>query len=507
MAARALVAAEDEVRYGSVCSGIEAASVAWHGLGWVPAFFSEIEPFPKAVLAHRWPGIPDLGDFTKIGEEHGPVDLLVGGTPCQSFSVAGLRGGMADARGNLALEFLRLAARLHARWVLWENVPGVLSSNGGRDFGALLGGLAELGYGTAYRVLDAQHVGTCELHGGRGRSAVPQRRRRVFVVGHAGGLWQRAAAVLFERASLRGDPPPSRAKGAGSTGGARGCTPIGFYPTGGTHGVSAVENGSPSLKIGSGGTSGNAPAIIFDTTQITSALNRSAPAPGDPSHPLAAGAHPPAIAFHVTQDPISGDVTPALGCGNALGCGTLGVAVAIQDTGSKESGQNGAGVSAGGPAYTVDTTGRQGVATYSLSPGACGTPEGQEDIYINPSDVARTIDCTGGDPSRKQGGTIVNAAMAVRRLTPRECERLQGFPDDYTAIPYGSAVRPEKITEDWIKYLMRGGRISREEVARIASDGPRYRALGNSMAVPVMRWIGQRIALVDAAVQTQSEAA
>lgn len=464
------------MRYGSVCSGIEAATVAWHGLGWSSAFFSEIESFPKAVLAHRWPGVPDLGDFTEIGADRGPVDLLVGGTPCQSFSVAGLRGGMADARGNLALEFLRLAARLHARWVLWENVPGVLSSNGGRDFGALLGGLAELGYGFAYRVLDAQFFG------------VAQRRRRVFVVGHAGGLWQRAAAVLFERACLRGDPPPRRAKGArtprraqvradgrfadvtvGLDGGerARALTAHAgrFDLDTETFVVGALGGTSPGggwRVVGDEAAAGQ--LIPFDTTQITSAANRSAP--GDPAHPLAAEAHPPAIAFHVTQDPISSSgATPALGCGNALGCGTLGVAVAIQDVGSKESGQNGVGVSEGGPAYTVDTTGRQGVATPILEPGRrSGRSTDDPSIGLGigePGDPMFTL------PAERPHG--VHTGMAVRRLTPRECERLQGFPDDYTAIPG-------------------------------AKDGPRYRALGNSMAVPVMRWLGRRIQMVEDAL-------
>ena len=187
--------------YGSVCSGIEAASVAWHRLGWRASFLSEIEAFPRAVLQHRWTGVPLHGDFTTIeAGQYEPIDLLVGGTPCQSFSVAGLRGGLADDRGNLALEYLRLADRLRPRWLVWENVPGVLSSNGGRDFGAILGGMVELGYGFAYRVLDAQFFG------------VAQRRRRVFVVGYLGD-WRPAAAVLFESESLRGYPAPCRKKG------------------------------------------------------------------------------------------------------------------------------------------------------------------------------------------------------------------------------------------------------------------------------------------------------
>ena len=163
------------MRYGSVCSGIEAATMAWHHMDWKPAFFSEIDAFPTAVLQHHYPDVPCHGDFTTIKEdEYGPIDLLVGGTPCQSFSVAGLRGGMDDERGNLALEFIKLAQRKRPQWVVWENVPGVLSSNEGRDFGSFIGGLGEIGYGFAYRVLDAQYFG------------VAQRRRLLFVVGYLG---------------------------------------------------------------------------------------------------------------------------------------------------------------------------------------------------------------------------------------------------------------------------------------------------------------------------------
>lgn len=178
------------MRYASVCDGIGAVHLAWKPLGWQCAWTSEIESFPARVVEHHHK-LPNLGDMTKITESdierYGSIDLLVGGTPCQSFSVAGLRKGLADPRGNLALVFLRLAEATRARWVVWENVPGVLSTNGGRDFGSFLGALAELGYGWAYRVLDAQYFG------------VAQRRRRVFVVGHSGGCWKRAAKVLLER--------------------------------------------------------------------------------------------------------------------------------------------------------------------------------------------------------------------------------------------------------------------------------------------------------------------
>lgn len=184
------------MRYGSLCSGIEAATVAWHPFGWQPQFFAEIEAFPSAVLAHHYPHVPNLGDMTKFKDWPGAdLNVLVGGTPCQSFSVAGLRKGLADPRGNLALTYLAIAERYRPEWLVWENVPGVLSSAGGRDFGAFLGGLAELGYGFAYRVLDAQYYGT------------PQQRRRVFVVANS-GTWASAAAVLFEPQSLSGVPAP-----------------------------------------------------------------------------------------------------------------------------------------------------------------------------------------------------------------------------------------------------------------------------------------------------------
>jgi len=198
------------MKYLSVCSGIEAATVAWHPLGWKPSAFSEIEKFPSRVLAHHYPDVPNLGDMTKYQEwPDAAIDLLVGGTPCQSFSVAGLRKGLDDPRGNLMLTYGAIAGRYRPRWLVWENVPGVLSSNGGRDFGTFLGMLAELGYGFAYRILDAQYIRVDGF-----ARAVPQRRRRVFVVGYLGD-WRRAAAVLFERESLCGHPAPSRKAGEG----------------------------------------------------------------------------------------------------------------------------------------------------------------------------------------------------------------------------------------------------------------------------------------------------
>lgn len=216
------------IRYATICSGIEAPSVAWKTLNWNAAWFSEIEPFPCAVLKHHHPKVPNLGDITKITEEqvyaHGPIDLVCGGTPCQSFSVAGLRRGLGDPRGNLALRFLQLVGAIRPRWVLWENIPGVRSSWTGpepprdlekgqrwesteaSDFGCFLEALGQLGYGWAYRSLDAQY---CHL---------AQRRERVFVVGYFGD-WRRASAVLLERDSLSGHSAMDWDKDCGPRGG------------------------------------------------------------------------------------------------------------------------------------------------------------------------------------------------------------------------------------------------------------------------------------------------
>jgi DNA (cytosine-5)-methyltransferase 1 len=442
------------VRYLSVCSGIEAATVAWHPLGWTPAAFSEIEPFPRAVLAHHFPDVPLHGDFTTIGtDDYGAIDLLVGGTPCQSFSIAGLRGGMADERGNLALEFLRLADRKRPRWLVWENVPGVLSSNGGRDFGSILGGMVELGYGVAYRILDAQFFG------------VPQRRRRVFVVGYFGDA-RRACAVLFERASLSGNPTPRRQAGAIASALTR----------------DGLRGGGPDDNHAQGNH-----LVAFDTTQITSAQNRNNPKPGDPCHPLAAGAHAPAIAFGAqVESPFLENVALPVTARN----GDPGmVAYQCQGNNVGEAGtlRGGNGGLTGGIPFIAFSCKDHGADAGDTSPtlramnhdgshanaggqvAVAFTASEQANSYAWESPVYPTLNAqVPNDTSNIQYG--IRLGSAVRRLTPRECERLQGFPDDFTLVPY------------------RG---------KPASDGPRYRALGNSMAVPCMAWIGERIEMVE----------
>lgn len=425
------------MRYIDVCSGISAPTAAWKQLGWHALCYAEIEAAPRAVLSHHYPDVPLVGDFTQIrGDEYGPVDLLVGGTPCQSFSIAGLRGGLDDERGNLALEYLRLADRARPRWLVWENVPGVLSSNGGRDFGSILGGMAELGYGFAYRVLNAQHFG------------VPQRRRRVFVVGYLGD-WQRAAAVLFERHSLSGHPAPRREARQGVAGCADERPAVGGGNTSGSIDVAAclvakgqkcdfevetfVADRAGTLAAGGNTTGGNRypgmSADTADTMLVAHALRGEG--------------------FDASED------------GTGRGTPLVPVAFSAKDYGADALENCSPTLRAGGF--------RNSHANAGVMPAVAFMENQQGAVWE--ADCFQALNKGGGKPG--QSYPALRQGSAVRRLTPRECERLQGFPDDFTLVPY------------------RG---------RMMADGPRYKMLGNSMAVPVMRWIGERIVAVDAMV-------
>ena len=468
------------MHYLSICSGIEAASVAWRPLGWTPRAFAETGPFASAVLVHHYPRVPNLGDVNV--HAHWPaaaVDVLVGGPPCQSFSIAGLRKGMDDPRGNLTLVMLAVARQYAPRWLLFENVSGVLSSNGGRDFGTFLGGLADLGYGFAWRVLDAQYFG------------LAQRRRRVFVVGCAGD-WRAAAAVLLERHCLLGHPAPRREarQALASTPGAR-------TRSGGGLGTDAECDGALIPGIARSLTSSNeridaetetlvvAPplttrpwgdnasreellvthalradgfdasedgtgrgtpliAMPFDTTQITSPGNYSRPRPGDPCHPLAAGACAPGIACAA---PVIGFDCKA---SHRHGVHAGDIAPTLRGMGHSGSHANGGGQ----------------VAVLAIR----GRADGRH-LEVRSDGTANALITPNGGRDGLGIGALMTPEMQVRRLTPRECERLMGFPDDYTLIPF------------------RG---------RPAADGPRYRALGNSIAVPVLAWIARRIEAVEA---------
>ena len=485
------------MRYLSVCSGIEAASVAWHPLGWAPIAFSEIDPFASAVLAHRFPSVPNLGDMTRHESwpiEPGSVDVLVGGTPCQSFSLAGLRKGLADPRGNLALVWLSIIDRLKPRYTVWENVPGVLSSNGGRDFGTLLGGMAELGYGFAYRVLDAQFV-RVESHA----RAVPQRRRRVFVVGCAGGDWERAAEVLSLRESVRGNPPARRETREGASRGHFRGADKGFYPA---EVSERTRDGHKSLEVNAtgaanalvtpnGGRGGLFTTTIIDVTNITRGTDRSNPQPGDPCHTLTRGAAPPVAIIDTYNQSVSRDGVShtLLSRGDTPGGNShLVPAVACPVTANEQRTYTHEGyafklrnVVGDVPPHAYDQTIDEfaheklgdAVPATAFKPahftrGKSGSPQD-----VAPSCLANA--------DRGDQDTLVNDGLVIRRLTPRECERLQGFPDDWTLIPHGRSAR-QKIPAHAVKP---------------AADAKRYKAIGNSMAVNVMRWIGDRIAEVD----------
>lgn len=545
------------MRYLSLFSGIEAASVAWHPIGWECAAVSEIEPFPCAVLAHRYPGVPNLGDVTKVTEAQiaalGQIDLVVFGSPCQDLSVAGKRKGLAGARSGLFFTAMQIIewARLWCgcRFALWENVPGAFSSNKGADFAAVVDALSGVddtpvppkGWGTEgcavgpeamveWAVLDAQWFG------------VAQRRRRVFALADFGN-WAGRPPVLLEPDRLRGDSAPSRearevaptipsrsTAGGGlgtdfdcgggliAAGNAEGSTGLPFLTC--SNIGKTVNNQTPLMAFTS------AQPLPFDTTQVTSAANRSVPKHGDPCHPLAAGAHAPAIAiqagaiktnpnigpdgvgirtddcaytlearaevqaiaFHGSQDPdVSGDVTHPVG--RNQGQETC-VAFSAKDYGADASSISPTLRAMGHSDSHANGGGQVAVAFQSSQSG------------VRVGDTHATLDANNG-PRRHNGALI---CMQVRRLTPRECERLQGFPDDYTDIPWTEYQRIQKQAaktgSSFEAELKKRGKVLRGPHTPACPDGPRYKALGNSMAVPVMRWIGKSI---DAALLFQED--
>jgi DNA (cytosine-5)-methyltransferase 1 len=442
------------MKYLSVCSGIEAATVAWHPLGWTPLAFSEIEPFPRKVLEHHYPDVRLEGDFTLLREQQWikDADILVGGTPCQAFSVAGLRNSLDDDRGNLTLEFVRLADAIDAlrsvpSTIVWENVPGVLSVKD-NAFGCFLGALAgedaplvapggrwsNAGFvdgpkrAIAWRILDAQYFG------------VAQRRRRLFVVASARTDFD-PAQVLFEFEGVRRDIAPSREKGKepSATIAAR------FGISRNNHEEVVTQFvGEVAPTLTKEGTGVVRPGFQEDGWYVAAAMAQ----PVTYSiMPMNSGKDYKAREVEVSQ-PIM--------AGGPVG-GNQGGDYIMQST---------AYASYGGVVRKLEDV----MSTLDAARESRGTNQ-QRFIHQHMAQtIAPTLTATN-DPSRSPQSTEVTnqvaavhaASMAVRRLTPRECERLQGFPDDYTAIPK-------------------------------AADGPRYKALGNSMAVPVMAWIGKRIA-------------
>lgn len=483
------------ITYGSICSGIEAATCAWHPLGWRAEWFAEIEPFPSAVLAYRWPEVPNLGDMTKLARQvlAGSIaapEVLVGGTPCQAFSVAGMRAGLDDPRGQLTIKYVELADAVdHVRpagdecIVVWENVPGVLSDKGnafGCFLGALVGESTELVpprgkwtksgcvYGprrtAAWRVLDAQYFG------------LAQRRKRVFVVASARAGFD-PESVLFEREGVRRDHPPRRGEGQDLTGHAPfrpalqcgcGCTfdeRLGNYGCPNCEGdegpAVSVIAGVPAFGGHSlGGSVDQAATLTAKDTRMDMESETFFVAP------TIAGGGRKAGGYSTDDIPLvsSVEVCPTLRAG---------------------------GNSTGGdrpPGTDVDTADSLIVVHGTQDPDLLfdqahplGRNHGQENaVFAIQACALRTNPDSGPDGVGVQADhaytlearaevQAVQMASAVRRLTPRECERLQGFPDDYTLIPWRG-----KPTDE-------------------CPDGPRYKAIGNSKAVPVVRWIGRRI--------------
>ena len=476
------------MRFLSLFSGIEAASMAWTPLGWEPAAFSEIEPFPCSVLQHHYPHVPNLGDVTKITRQQvealGRIDLVCGGFPCQDLSIAGKRKGLMNADGNptrsgLFFDAMRIAEWARARWTVLENVPGLFSSNGGRDFAAVVGEMAGCEFdvptngwenaGVAvgplglieWITLDAQYV-RVESH----PRAVPQRRRRVFLVRDSGN-WANRPPLFLERESLCGHPAPRRQAGQVVAG-----TLSARTKGGGGHGTDFELGGglvSHALR-GEGfdasedGTGRGTPLVpvAFSCKDYGADAGEVAPTlrsmGHDKSHANAGGQV--AIALNARQDPDHWhDRTGPLDTDG----GTQAVSYAIQAGALRTnpaSGPDGVGVQAD-HAYTLEARAEAQVVALAV---ALRGREGGATAELG-DEVQNCLRASSGGGDKPH----VLTAMQVRRLTPTEAERLMGFPDGYTAIPW------------------------RGKPASECPDGPRYKSLGNSWAVPVAAWVGKRI--------------
>jgi len=518
------------ITYGSVCSGIEAASVAVHPFGWKAVWLAEIEPFPSAVLAHHYPDVPNLGDMTKIADrirtgEVAAPDVLVGGTPCQAYSVAGLRAGMSDPRGALTMSFVELSDEIDAARsirglapcvIWWENVPGVLSSKD-NAFGCFLAGLAgedcELQppggkwpnagcvvgpkRTVAWRVFDAQYFG------------VAQRRRRVFVVASARKDFD-PVSILFEFEGVRRDSAPSREAGESTSHPIAGCLTSSRLqrigdPTGQDPVVAVVSAGETETLL---------------VQSIAGALQASGKAAGSATQQDAENGMlvPLSVALRGREGGATAELGDEVaGCLRASGGGgDKAHVLAPIAFDCKASGQSGFGVGEiastmrsmnsatshanGGGHLAVCVTGEisHTLKADGFDASEDGTGRGQPIVAafmenqrgeVRVSEATDALTRGGGKPG--QGYAAAMVGMAVRRLTPRECERLQSFPDDYTQIPFRSR---KKIEASTLLYLrLTHPELSMDEARQLAADGPRYKALGNSMCVFNMRWIGRRI--------------
>lgn len=500
------------MRYATVCSGVESAGVGFDELGWEIQWQSEVNDHASAVLRHHYPDVENYGDFTRI-QDAPAVDVICAGTPCQAFSVAGLREGLDDVRGNLTLQFLELLGRLRPRWFVWENVPGVLSMEGGWDFGAILGGMGQLGYGVAYRVLDAQFFG------------VPQRRRRVFVVGHSSGDVRRAAAVLFERESVSGYSPQggeagqdiARPLGAGTRDSRRDDLDHGAFitdPISAHEGRTYTHEGKNNFRMrnvvyetqaygayresdkgsalrGIGESRGQGDLVLFDKRAHgyygeaeTASTVRGDGQPDTKDLVVGYGGE---VSDTVSCKWHKGTAGPAGNeCGNLVydargnGDGQVANTLAgdhqnritdytaiVFDQAQITHPENRSKNFDKCPTLAASSHSKPTVA-YSIhqnDDGRKDRPGGG--LYVNEETISPALRAGTG-----KSRTLV-AERLIRRLTPLECERLQGLPDNWTQ--YGEYPDGKKKV----------------------SDTQRYKLIGNAMAVPVLKWIGGRIAMVD----------
>ena len=502
------------MKFGSVCSGIEAASIAWESLGFKALWFSEIEAFPSAVLSHHWPEVVNLGDMTKIaaavraGSVSAPM-ILVGGTPCQAFSLAGVRAGLSDPRGQLTISYGELADAIDQQRsadgeqpaiIVWENVPGVLSDKG-NAFGAFLGLLAgedcELQptgkrwsnagcvFGpqrtVAWRILDAQYFG------------VAQRRRRIFVVASARADFD-PTKVLFESEGVRRDTAPSRSAGsvaaALTANGVRTCGADDNQAQAG-HLVSAFGGGNRSGAIEVAAClTARGQRIDFEVETFLaqySSTGQGAWSEGcgtlrareQESHE-----HLAVMAVHGTQDPDT-SVELAHTLGRNHGQENALISFSSKDNGQDASIEVSPTLRAGGHSGSHANAGAPPAVAYCLQHSQIGRNDS-----AGPQGKGYQVEI-GFTLDSRSAADAVATDMSVRRLTPVECERLQGFPDNHTLIPVS---KRKQITADEYAYLRNHfPNMTAEEAYRQAADGPRYKAIGNSMAVPVMHWIGKRI--------------
>lgn len=457
------------MRYLSLFSGVEAATLAWKPLGWSAVAFAEFDAFPSAVLAHHYPNVPNLGDVTKIegSQYRGTVDLIVGGSPCQGFSVAGKQLGLNDERSALALAYVRLLEEIRPRWFVWENVPGVLSTNGGEDFRAFIEKITEIGYSVSWRILDAQYVRVPGFE-----RALPQRRRRIFVVGYLGD-WTYPAKVLFEPSSLQRDIASSREARevfASGTQASIGGDGSGFGTNNSTILNRTLDDVAPSILANCG------EKCFLGNQEAFSGKYFVYEKHGQEAYRISSESSNVMRSSNPNTGIKKADISPTLdtvdpGPSKAQG----GIAIVTPPHVFKLR----SGCEGGGKGYLG-----QDDMSFTL---ACNNDQYRmtSEPYALAGNMIGRSHTAGpqGKGYRKETAFTLNstdvqgvAHTRVRKLTPLECERLMGFPDHYTKVPF------------------------RGKSADDCPDSPRYKACGNSMCVNVMRWIGLRIQEVDASI-------